>query len=81
MHLGIQYLCECVCVIWGRGESQETGSHCAAGSNEGANEGLGFQSCPLQAHRAWACESQGTERVERGWWVSMKIGELDLDSA
>lgn len=46
----------CVCVIWGRSESQETGPLCAVGSNEGGNEGLGFQSCHLQVHHAWAQE-------------------------
>lgn len=70
-----------MCCIWGRGESQETGPHCAAQSNEGGNEGLGFQSCPLQAHLGWARESQGTEGAEEGWCVSMKIGKLDLDSS
>lgn len=81
VHLSI---CVCLCewcFIWGRGESQETGPHCAARSNEGGNEGLGFQSCPLQVHHGWPRESQGTEGAEEGWWVSMKIGELDLDSS
>ena len=70
-----------MCFIWGRGESQETGLHCAAGSNEGGNEGLGFHSCPLQVQPGFAQESQGTECTEEGQWVSMEIGELDLDSS
>lgn len=66
MHLGTCVcLCKCVCVIWGGSESLQTGPHCAAGSNEGGNEGLGFQSCPLQVHRVWAQGKQGL-REEKG---------------
>lgn len=67
VHLGTCVcLCKCMCVIWGVSESLQTGPHCAAGSNEGGNEGLGFQSCPLQVHRVWAQGNQGTGRAERG---------------
>lgn len=73
-------MCVSVCFIWRGSGSQKTGSHCAAGSNEGGNEGLGFQIYSLQVHHYLAQDSQGTEGAEEGEWISMKITELFLDN-
>lgn len=58
-----------MCLTGKRGESHETGLYCKVGSNEGGNEGLGFQSCLLQVDLGQALETE-TARAEKARWVS-----------
>lgn len=50
VHLSVR-VCESVRVLSGEGvKAKKQVPIVQAGSNEGGNEGLGFQSCPLQVH-------------------------------
>lgn len=66
-------VCVCVflCVLSGEGvKARKQVPIVQQRSNEGGNEGLGFQSCPLQVHHGWAQESWG-DRGSRGGLVGI----------